>query len=418
MRPQVLLVLVAFNLTTAAVAAADDGGAAHDEGVAALDEAALLARLEQADPRFARLAADIDVAIAEVAAVAVRAEPEVELEREQAFGGGGGATSYARLTVPLDLSGRRGRRIAAARTAVAATRADTEHARLELLVDAMRVFDEAAHARRHLETLRAERAALVRVVDIVRKRAGAGASSGYDLQRFELELDAYDDLLATADTRLHAARIALATLLGAPEPLLDAVSALALPRRPPPLAELTTTILDHRADHRAALLRVRGADQLVAEAGRAWIPGLGISAGAIWQDVGDAQAFGYTAGLSLSLPIFDRGRAARARAQAARRVAAADARAIEVRVGGTLRARHAVLERRIDQAERLAAGPLARLEGLLRAAETAYREGEGNVVELLDAYQTARDLRLRDLDLRRDARLAALDLWLVSGRRP
>ena len=42
----------------------------------------------------------------------------------------------------------------------------------------------------------------------------------------------------------------------------------------------------------------------------------------------------------------------------------------------------------------------------------------GNVVELVDAYTAARDTRLRDLDLRRDARLAEIDLWLALGRRP
>ena len=70
------------------------------------------------------------------------------------------------------------------------------------------------------------------------------------------------------------------------------------------------------------------------------------------------------------------------------------------------------------QAERLAGDQLARLDPLLRAAETGYREGEAGIVELLDAYRTARGVRLRDLELRRDARLAELDLWLALGRRP
>ena len=183
MRSRLLLALVACGLMTT-LASAEDGA------VVAIDEADLLARLEQTDPRFERLAAEVDAAVAEVAAVAVRAEPEVALDREHSFGGGGGATSYLRVTVPVDISGRRGRRIDAARTAVEATRADTERARLELVVEALRVFDDAAHAHRYLETLRTERDALVRVVDIVRKRVGAGAASGYDLERFELELSA------------------------------------------------------------------------------------------------------------------------------------------------------------------------------------------------------------------------------------
>jgi cobalt-zinc-cadmium efflux system outer membrane protein len=72
----------------------------------------------------------------------------------------------------------------------------------------------------------------------------------------------------------------------------------------------------------------------------------------------------------------------------------------------------------VGRARAVARDQLARLAQLLRSAETAYRDGGGNVVELVDAYTTARDTRLRDLELRRDARLAEIDLWLALGRRP
>ncbi len=422
MQPRILSLIVALGAAGAATAVADDGelasGAGTSDTVASIDEAQFLARLALVDPRLERLAADVDRARAEVVAAGVRAEPVIAIDREEVFPDRGVATNYARLTWPLDVSGRRRRRIAAAHSTVAAAQADADRARVEIVIDALRVFYDAAHARLHVDALRTERETLVRVVEIVRKRAGAGAASGYDVQRFELALTAYDDLLTSAETRLFAARTEVAALLGRPDELVDAAASLGVPARPPTLASLVSTALDGRDDLRAARLRGDSADQLAAEAARAWIPGLGLSAGVMSQDVGADTAIGYTVGLAIALPIFDRGRAAGARARAARRTADADARVIAVKVPAALRATHVALERRIAQAELFATAQLSRLEALLRAAETGYREGDRSVVELLDAYQTARDTRLRDLELRRDARTAELDLWLVLGRRP
>jgi outer membrane protein TolC len=52
---------------------------------------------------------------------------------------------------------------------------------------------------------------------------------------------------------------------------------------------------------------------------------------------------------------------------------------------------------------------------MLRAAETAFREGTASVVEILDAHRAARDVRLRGLELRRDVMFARLDLEIALG---
>src|SRR5688500_15177174 len=122
-----------------------------------VDEAALIAHVENSHPELDRLAADADLARADVVAAGVRAEPSIALDREEVFPDDGLATNYARLTVPLDLSGRRGRRLAAAGAAADAVVADGKSARTRVVVDALRVFYEAAHARLALELLRSDR---------------------------------------------------------------------------------------------------------------------------------------------------------------------------------------------------------------------------------------------------------------------
>lgn len=409
MRPYILPTIVAVAICAPArVADAQDA--------AAMDEAAFVAALAQHDPRLSAFAAAIAVADAETAAADVRANPTLAIDREEVFPDGGVATHYLRVLWPIDLAGRRSRRVAAARTDARAVAADTEAARVALVVDGLRAFYQAAHARLHLDLLRADRDALARAAEVVRKRSGAGAASGYDQQRIELELAAYDDLLASAEDEHARSRAALGGLIGVAA--VDATSELTLPPTPAPAETLVPGAVEARGDHRAAGLRAEAAAQRGALADRGWIPELGVAAGAMSTEVGTDTAFGYTVGLTLSLPLFDRGQGDRARAAAERQAAAAARRVLDATVPAQIRLTRDALARRIEQARRVTTDQLARLDQLLRTAETGYREGQTGIVELLDAYRTARTTRLRDLELRRDAQLARLELWLALGRRP
>lgn len=263
----------------------------------------------------------------------------------------------------------------------------------------------------------AERAALARAVDIVAKRAKAGEAAGYDEQRLQLELAAYDDTITSATIDLRAAQRRLATLLGRSGGRVDASGELALATAPP-LEVLLSNALARRGDYRAAQRRIAAAAEERAAAERTWLPELEVTAGVMSAELGTESATGYVAGLSFNLPISDRGAAARARAAAARRAATAEARLLERQVPDAIRIAYDTWGARIDQATRFQSMQLARIDQLLRSAGTAYRDGGGSIVELLDAYRSARDARLRDLELRRDASLAELDLWLALGRRP
>ncbi|MEJ7597574.1 MAG: TolC family protein [Kofleriaceae bacterium] len=384
----------------------------------AIDEDALIAAIERSDPRVERIAADIDAVAASVDAARLRAEPRLVIDREEVFPSGGGvATQYVRLVLPIDLSGRRGRRVDAATANARAARAEAEIDRFALVVDGLRVFRGAGYARLRVALLSTERTALVRALEIVRKRAGAGDASGYDVQRLQLELTTYDDSITAATIDLRTAQRRLAALLGRSGSLVNAASELPLPT-PPAIDKLRPDALARRGDYRAAKLRIDAAKSDASAARRTWVPTLELTAGAMSADLGTETARGYVAGLSFSLPIFDRGRAAGTRADAARRAAVADTRVLERRVPEAIQIALEAMTARADQARAFQTTQLARLDLLLRSAETGYREGGGGIVELLDAYRAVRDARLHDLELRRDASLAELDLWLAVGRRP
>jgi cobalt-zinc-cadmium efflux system outer membrane protein len=139
--------------------------------------------------------------------------------------------------------------------------------------------------------------------------------------------------------------------------------------------------------------------------------------GAMTADQGDQTGTGYVAGLTLTIPVFDRGQADRARASADRTAATATSRVLEREIPAAVRVAHASLVARIDQARKLEAGQLDRLDGILRAVETAYREGTANVVELLDAHRAARTARLRALELRYQVTRDKRELELAVGQR-
>ncbi|CAN5823676.1 hypothetical protein BH11MYX3_BH11MYX3_34650 [soil metagenome] len=402
-----------------AICAASPSIAAADEApIEAIDETALITAIERSDPRVGRIAADIDAAEANVYAAGLRDEPRFAIDREEVFPSGGGvATQYMRLVVPIDISGRRGRHIDAASATANAARADAESDRFALVVDGLRVFRGAEYARLRVALLSTERTALVRALDIVRKRAGAGDASGYDVQRLQLELTTYDDSITAAMIELRTAQRRVATLLGRSGSRVDAAGDLPLPTSRA-IEQLLPDALARRGDYRAAKLRTDAATSDASAARRTWVPTLALTAGAMSADLGTETARGYVAGLSFSLPIFDRGRAAGAGADAARRAAIAETRVLERRVPEAIQIASAEVTDRAEQARAFQATQLARLDLLLRSAETGYREGGGGIVELVDAYRAARDARLHDLELRRDASLAELDLWLALGRRP
>ncbi len=382
----------------------------------AIEEAQLVAELEAKDPRLAIVAAKVETSRADVAAARVRPNPSISIEREEPFVDGTGlATNYLRLSVPFDISGRRGRQVAAAEANVRAASSDAAQSKLEVVISGLRAFDDAARARIHVEILTSARTSLVRAVEIARQRGKAGDASGYEVQRFELELAAHDDDLASAQIELRRARTQLAALVGRSGEL-DAMTTLELPGSVPAAEALVAKAMN-RGDLRAAKLRSESASGRVGAAGRGWVPTPTLTAGAMTVDLGDQTGTGYVVGLGLSIPVFDRGQGDRARAVADRRVADAESRWLERQIPTAVQIARATLTARIEQARRLATGQLDRLDLILVAAEAAFREGNASVVELLDAHRAARAVRIRALDLRHQVARDKHDLELALGQR-
>jgi cobalt-zinc-cadmium efflux system outer membrane protein len=398
------------------------GSTVHaEEGAATkISAAEFLARVGRSHPSLELLEAAVEKAAASVHVAGLSANPALSYDREEVFAGGRGQPeNYLRLELPLEISGRRGLRVKGAKLGLDATRAASARGRAELLFDALDIYWSGARGRQNFELLRQERKGLGQLVEAVRSRTTAGDTSGYDLDRLELEVESLEDLIADAERELEVWQGRLGLLIGAPGSRFQPSDALILPGQPPTLKGLLEEALAARGDYKAARLRVAQAERELTAAGRGWVPGLMLAGGLKSSTVAEGQtAWGYLAGLSLTLPVFDHGQGETARARARLRQAQAEQRLIEAQVTTAVMTAHSALTRVLAQAQRFERTQVPRLDRLVRRAQVSYREGERPVFELLDAFRTARGVRLRGPELKHKARRIELELRRALGRRP
>lgn len=421
MRSRPLLrLLVRLHLLLAVVGLPAAAPAEPAKAIPEVDQQTFLARFARSDARFDALRARAHAADGDVLDAGALANPEVSYQREEVFDAGeGAADQFALLSWRVEVSGARGRRVAAARAARVAAGFEADLDARELRLAALALLQDAAHARLRVELLGEVRVELAALVEVVRARSRKGDVSGADLDRALLELGAHDDLLSEAALDLDQARAELARLAGAARGALDAArSVLDPPAAPPAVDDLVAGARRLRPDLRAERARARAAERRASAADRAFIPLLSLTGGLKTSDLGDRTATGYVAGLGLSIPIFDRSQGARVRAEAEHREHAASARAIESALVSEVRTAHRALTAARERSRLYADERVPRALALRKSAESAYREGERPLFELLDTYRVARDVRLRALELRRAARRAELTLLRVTGRRP
>ena len=119
----------------------------------------------------------------------------------------------------------------------------------------------------------------------------------------------------------------------------------------------------------------------------------------------------------MALPLFNRGQAQVARAEAARARTDAERRVLRGRIESEVRAAHATAAGYRELAERYRLESVEPAATLAEIAATAHEEGEFTILERLDAHQVMLSARLRLLELYSAARRAAIELDRAVGRR-
>ncbi|HEY4180190.1 MAG TPA: TolC family protein [Kofleriaceae bacterium] len=382
-----------FVVLAALLASAVTSAAPAPDTITA-DQAVALYR--ERSTRLQAAKADVDIAQADVIGARIYPNPSIGLSTTNTVGGTdtiGHSQETLSLDIPILIGHQRGKREAAAK-------AHVESARVSVEADAASVELEIRHRVVALQAAQEKTTALGVAADDARKlreivvgRTAAGASSAYAVQRIDLAIAALssrvdeakaDELAAShavgvavgiADWAPHASA-ALAPAAAADEAAVDAMHpALALPQR-----EQTAARADEETAHAEAVPT----------------PSLQLAAFATTDPGGVAV----TGGVAIPLPMFDRNQGAVAKAHAEARRAELELTARKDELSAALASSRDDLRVRRDALTKFQTDAVANLDKLRTMAEASYKNGQGGVVELLDALDAITEARMREIDLR------------------
>lgn len=170
--------------------------------------------------------------------------------------------------------------------------------------------------------------------------------------------------------------------------------------------------ISSRAELRSLQLSAERAARESEAARRARLPAPTLFGGLKRADGDGRRERGGVLGLNVSVPLFDNGNRDAARWTAERARVDAQREAIEHEI------RHEIARASETFALRqsaLSSDQPTAADELTRIAEVAYREGEVGILGLLDAVRTSSRARMRDIEVRLDARLAQIALERAVG---
>jgi cobalt-zinc-cadmium efflux system outer membrane protein len=299
------------------------------------------------------------------------------------------------LGQPIELGGKRQRRIDSARAATHVATYQLDDARRQVVQLVRSAFAAALIAREQLALAEANLSTLDDTERIQRLRAEKGDISELELLRIQVQRFTFARDAADARQALASAKIALRTAAGSVNIADDFEIVGALDFKEVPLDRplLVRRALDNRPDLRAAEAdreRAR-ADHRLARANAWW----DITPQVEYQRIGPDDTIGF--GISFPLRIFDRnqGEIARTQAEITRVDAVREATALQV-----LAALDTDREAALIQRERVISLRDVYLPKARQARDTveyAYRRGGQSLLDFLDAQRSYRETALAHL---------------------
>ena len=396
---------IAVVASTVLTAAADES----QSPAAALSYRAALSRALSANPRIiaARLRRPIGIASRDVAAERLNPEVRVEASKETPKEG------YT-LAVPLELGGKRARRIAVADAVIATGDAELNVTIAEVQADLRRAFIARVIAENRLTLLTDMQMLAQRARDAAQARFDAGGVPRLEVVQAQLALaDAENQATAargTVDATRATLNAVLALPLDAPTPIdtsLDIEPALSVEtvvaRARQSSAELLA--IDRRIDEqraRVALAHALRTPDVTPEA-------------ALTRRAQPEFDTGWRAAIAVAIPVFTTHAAGVRVEDATLAQLTSEREATAARISGEVTAAAAVAESQRLQFVRYRDEIVPQALELERMAEDAYRLGQTNIAAYLQAVQSSRDVRLRSIQAAADLQNAIADLERAIG---
>ncbi|HTH25479.1 MAG TPA: TolC family protein [Vicinamibacterales bacterium] len=398
---------IAYACAAAALLLAPCAARAQSAAPLTLDAAIARAIASNRSLAAARLA--LPGAVAGVGVAGERLNPELSYEYAKETPHQAIAAAF-----PIELGGKRRRRIDLANATVSAQEAEIAKTAVDLRDRVRRAYFALVGSNRRVALADDIVGLATRVREAAQARFNAGDVPRLELVQAELALVESENEASAARGEARAATGELNVLLAQPIdtsivpaddlsrgglPSLDAAIALATG------ANADLIVLDRQIAEQTARR-----DLAVA------LKSPDVTAGAAYTyDAQPEFSQGYRASVALTVPLFTRHNAAVAveDAELARLKAAREATAIEL--GGTVAAALARATAARDQLLRSTAESLPRAQEVERMAQDSYSSGQSGLVTLLQALQFTRDVRRRNLDAGTEYQRALADLERAIG---
>jgi len=377
--------------------------------VGSLTLGAAVERAMAANPTIAaaRLRGPINLANLAVARERLNPEGSIELEKEtpkEAYG----------LAVPLELGGKRAKRIAVGEATVRAGEAELAATVAQVRNDVRRAYFGQLLAEARLMLLGEQRDLSMRARDAAQARFDAGSSPRLEVMQAQLALAAAENEAAAALGIAAAARAALNALLAQP---LDTPTGLSTNvDTGEPLGTPAALMLAQTASTELLALdrqiEAQRARVMLAEALR--VPDV-TPTFTLTHRSEPEFTYGWRAGAAITLPLFTRHRAGVLVEQTTLDQLVAQRQATLLRVQGevTAASQRAQAQRQLFIRYRDEIIPQA--QQVEQLAQDAYQLGQTGIAALLQALQATRDVRLRSLDAIDQFQTALTDLERAIG---
>ena len=357
-----------------------------------LEEAVSLARAT--NPTIRAKEYEVQAVGANEVTAALRPNPTATFLAEQ-FGSGNVAVTQYTFNVgqPIELGGKRQRRIDSAKAATRVTDYELTDVRRQVIFLVKKSFTDLLVARESVSLAEQNLTMLDELERVHRLRADKGDISGLELLRLEIERFAFDRDATDARQALGNARIVLRQVVGQERVAedFDAVGELAFPELTKSKSELYRMALDARPDLRAAQAArdKAGADINLAKANAWW----DVTPQIEYQRIGPDNTIGF--GFALPIKLFDRnqGEITRAQAEAKRVEAARDALLAQALAEVDTALATVAAER--QKATLLRDRYLPKVKQARETIEFAYRRGGVTLLDYLDAQRTYRETALQ-----------------------
>lgn len=379
-----------------------------------LTEAECLRRFEAEHPRVKAILAGVRITRAEAQAQRLLPNPAVSYNREDSANA---RDSFLLLQQTVPLNGRIGLLRRAGDAAVGAAEADSAYGIWLLRSEVRSVFYLLLLAQEREAAWQKAVTELEVIVRILREREREGEGSKFDRLRAERELaDAQAEFAnAQAQRGQLQAQLASSFAPGADPFSLKVKGEFTLAGELPPADELSRRALANRGDYRSEALHAERFDFERRAAQRQRLPDPTVTAGLKRTTLPGRSDNGYAVYVTVPLPLFNRGQADAARAQAAAERSQALQRSLEQQIRAEVQGAHAALQIRRRIAEQYGRELGEKGVELAGISRIAYEQGEQRILELLDAHKVAVQSHLRELDLKAEAMVAKIELERAVG---